>query len=48
MLALARYAAKIMKRDPVKLTLRHAEVIAAQLQETAGYRDRPIDAFAIL
>jgi hypothetical protein len=46
--ALARYASEIMRAEPVMLSQAQAERVFEQLQETARYRGRVIDAVAIL
>ena len=46
--ALAAYAARLLKSDPVLLTLEHAHILLPQFHETAQVRGWQIDAVAIL
>jgi len=46
--ALAAYAARLLKSEPVSLTLEHARILLPQFHETAQVRGWQIDAVAIL
>src|SRR5205823_6747287 len=46
--SLERYARSAMRGQPILLTVQQANVILAQLQETAAYRGWMIDAVAVM
>ena len=45
---LRAYAASILKEPPIRLSLPHAQAIAAQLHETARFRCWELFAFAVM